>query len=528
MILRERIDIPAEKTFDICIVGAGASGLTIASDLAGSRVSVCMLESGGIDAIPVASDLSAGENTGLAYAELDTCRLRGLGGSTQALGWGGLCKPLDEQDFTARSWVRHSGWPFDREHLLPYYRRAQKTLGIADVDALGQRQPLFPGRSDIISVDHLELCRHNRPGKRLRQELERAENISILLHSTLLYLAFDEHKRAVASAVVTNRTGETLHIRARTFVLAAGGIENARLLLLSGGPGSDDRTAGRFFMDHPRFSIGTLVPANGSVLRTLNALDRIRIARGQRIRSALSYTRQRPYLVNGLTLPAEVQRREELLNYRAWLEPCYIGQDTAKLRAMKEKLLAYREERLHGAEVKNAVRAVSREGLVSWTWLMHLMRPSSLLRSFRLLHIVEPEPEPESRVMLSNKKDRFGLPMVNLRWQLSSRTVDSVLRTIAILGSELTRTGLGKLNVEPEEMAVLEKPMWTWHHMGTTRMHGEPGQGVVDTQCKVHGADNLFVAGSSVFPTAGNDTPTFTVVALAHRLSDHLLQIVGG
>ncbi len=528
MILRERIDIPAEKTFDICIVGAGASGLTIASDLAGGRVSVCILESGGVDAIPTASDLAVGENTGLAYAELDTCRLRGLGGSTQALGWGGLCKPLDDQDFAARPWVRHSGWPFDRTHLLPYYRRAQETLGIADVNALTQRQPLFPGRSDIISVDHLELCRHNRPGKRLRHTLESASNISILLYSTLLYLAFDEHRRTVASAVVQNRAGETVHVRARTFVLAAGGIENARLLLLSAGPGSDERTAGRFFMDHPRFSIGTLVPADGSVLKTLNGLDRIRIARGQRIRSALSYTRQRPYLVNGLTLPAEEQRREELLNYRAWLEPCFIGQDMVKLRAMKERLLAYREQRLHGVEVNAAVRAVGREGLVSWTWLMHLMRPSSLLRSFRLLHIVEPEPEPESRVMLSTKKDRFGLPMVNLRWQLSARTIDSVLRTIAILGSELTKSGLGKLVVEPEEMAGLERPMWTWHHMGTTRMHADPGQGVVDAECKVHGADNLFVAGSSVFPTAGNDTPTFTVVALAHKLADHLLHIVGG
>ncbi|AHK45141.1 hypothetical protein ASD02_29585 [Ensifer sp. Root1252] len=528
MILRERIDIPADKTFDICIVGAGASGLTIASDFAGGRVSVCVLESGGADAIPTASDLSAGESTGLTYAELDTCRLRGLGGSTQALGWGGLCKPLDEQDFAVRPWVRHSGWPFGREHLLPYYRRAQKTLGIADVEALGQRQPLFPGRSDIISVDHLELCRHNRPGKRLRHALENADNISILLHSTLLYLSFDEEKRTVGSAVVKNGADETIHIRARTFVLAAGGIENARLLLLSGGPGSDDRTTGRFFMDHPRFSIGTLVPANGSVLRTLNALDRIRIARGQRIRDALSYTRQRPYLVNGLTLPAELQQREELLNYRAWLEPCFIGQDTAKLQAMKEKLLAYREQRLHGVEAKSAVRAAGKEGLVSWTWLMHLVRPSSLLRSFRLLHIVEPEPEPESRVMLSNKKDRFGLPMVNLRWQLSAKTVDSVMRTITILGSELTKTGLGKLIVKPEELTGLEKPMWTWHHMGTTRMHVDPGQGVVDTQCKVHGTDNLFIAGSSVFPTAGNDTPTLTVVALAHRLADHLLQVVGG
>jgi choline dehydrogenase-like flavoprotein len=160
---------------------------------------------------------------------------------------------------------------------------------------------------------------------------------------------------------------------------------------------------------------------------------------------------------------------------------------------------------------------------MNWTKGMHITRPQMLARQFRLHHFMEPEPLESSCVALSHKKDKHGLSLISLCWQLSSRTIQSLKQTIQILQDELARSGLGRLDVAAEEWAVIDRPMWTWHHMGTTRMHTDSRKGVVDANCQVHGVQNLYVAGSSVFPTVGNDTPTMTIIALAHRLSDHLL-----
>ncbi len=527
MVFVSRADLPESVRYRVCIIGGGASGLTVAADLADKQIPVCVLESEGMARVPRASDLGSGESTGLPYAPLATSRLRGYGGSTQVFGWGGLCKPLDEQDFSARPWVRHSGWPFARAHLMPYYLRARKTLGLGDVTGLSKREPVFERRSKTISSDNVELCRNYRLGSHLKAELERSNSVQIFLHATVLYLQFDQEKQNVVSAVIDRGDERPLRIHADMFVLAAGGLENARLLLLSNCPGSERGLVGGFFMDHPRFTVGTLVPADRKVRSVLLAFDRVRVARRQRLEMVTGLTSGRRFIVKGLTLPFELQERERLLNHRAWLEPCYIGQDAGKLKSLRESLLAYREQALSGDGMSRSQFLGRNLKDFNWTRLMHLMRPLSLVRSFRMHHIVEPEPDPASRITLSEERDRFGLRKINMRWALAAATFDSLRRTVGIFETEFRQTGLAKLETAPEEWEALGQPMWTWHHMGTTRMHAEARHGVVDPQCRVHGVNNLFVAGSSIFPTAGNDTPTFTVVALAHRLADHLQKIAG-
>lgn len=522
-----RADFPENVRYRVCIVGGGASGLTVASDLARGNVPVCVLESEGIAKAPRASELGSGQSTGLPYAPLATSRLRGYGGSTQVFGWGGLCKPLDELDFAARPWVPHSGWPFGREHLMPYYLKAKETLGVEDVRRLSMRDQVFVTRSETISSDNVELCRNYRLGNHLKAGLEKSASVHIFLHATVLYFQFDEAKQNVVSVLLDRGEQAPLRIHADVFVLAAGGLENARLLLLSDCPGSDRGLVGRFFMDHPRFTVGTLVPANRSISKTLLEFDRIRVARRQRIEKAIGLTPGRHFIVKGLTLPFEMQERERLLNYRAWLEPCYLGQDADKLKSLRESLLAYRELALRGEGMSRGQFLGQNLRDFNWTKLMHLVRPSSLVRSFRMHHILEPEPDPESRISLSSETDRFGLRKLNMTWRLASATLDSLRRTVRIFEKEFRETGLAQLETAPAEWEALARPMWTWHHMGTTRMHTDPRLGVVDAQCRVHGVNNLFVAGSSIFPTAGNDTPTFTVVALAHRLADHLVKVMG-
>lgn len=516
---------PHELVFDICIAGAGASGLALASDFASRHHRVGVLESGDMDATPSAAADGIVSDSGLAYGPLATSRLKGFGGSTRAHGWGGLCKPLDAADFEARTWVPNSGWPFGAEELAAHYARAAKTLGVSDPTCLTERPELFPDRSSVICADRMELAANARLGDALRGTIEKSRSVQVLTGLTLLQLEFDAYGRHIAGATCVDAGGRRMRIAATYFVLAAGGIENARILLVSNLLANrPEGLAGRFFMDHPRYTLGTVRPANGAFRSVFSGMDRIRIARKQRAERWMGSPVRRGPPVRGLTLSLQVQRQEKLLNHRAWVEPLFAGQSPDALAALKGSMLQYRDRIISGATGRDLMALVI--GNANWTTAMHVARPHALARCFRLHHFLEPEPARESRVSLSPERDRFGLPLARLEWRLSPATLESFRRTIALFQKEFARSGIATLDVQPDEWEQLDRPMWTWHHMGTTRMDADSGSGVVDADCRVHGLDNLFVAGSSVFPTAGNDTPTMTIVALAHRLSGYLLGLL--
>jgi choline dehydrogenase-like flavoprotein len=517
--------MPSEVSVDICIFGAGPGGLTVASNFLDKAHSVALIESGSMENGATASDSGEISATGYPYAPLSTCRLRGFGGSTQLLGWGGLCKPLDAQDFQARAWVRNSGWPFEITHLTPYYERASKTLGLRQLEAISGRRESFPEGASLLSIDNLELCEHYRLGHHLKPAMKRSESVRVLTLAKLLYLEFGEDGRSVAYAVCVDSAGERFHVRSKFFVLAAGGIENPRILLLSYRLAQRSTgLIGKYFMDHPRYTIGTLTPANGDIRAMLAGFDRIRIARRQRIANVLGISSDKGYLVRGFTLGFEAQKQHQLLNYRAWVEPHYTGQDRQVLEDIKQSMLKSRDSMIISG--KKYRWALMQGDHLGWTKGMHLVRPAILARAFRLQHFPEPEPLSESMVSLSDTMDRHGLPLTRVSWQIAENTLLSLRKTIRLIQDETRLYGIGRLDVTEDEWENLERPMWTWHHMGTTRMHMDSSRGVVDADCRVHGVSNLFVAGSSVFPTAGNDTPTFTIVALAHRLADHLVRLL--
>ncbi|MBL0373270.1 GMC family oxidoreductase [Rhizobium sp. KVB221] len=517
-------DLPSEIQLDICIIGAGAGGLSLASNFLNSKLKVGILESGGNGGRPLSYEPDPEPPSGLTYAPLSTCRLRGFGGSTQTLGWGGFCKPLDPQDFVSRPWVADSGWPFGVEHLRPFYDRARVTLGLDDIDVFAGRNHLFPDRSALVSADKVELCPNYRLGRHMHDPVERSTAVNVLTHVRVLMLEYADDGNTIRAAICADAEDRRFRVVAKAFVVAAGGIENARLLLVSNqAAGRPQGLVGAYFMDHPRFTIGTLTPANGKVRGVLAHLDRIRVARRQRIARKLKIWRNHHYLVNGLTLPFEVQEREKLLNYRAWVEPSYVGQNPETLDMLRSFFLEHRDQSILNGKLAGPGLLLRH---LSWTKGMHFIRPLALVSNFRLHHFMEPEPLAASAVSLSSAKDRHGMPLASLSWQLSASTFTSLRKTIHMLQQELQHSGLGRLDVAPEEWEQLKRPMWTWHHMGTTRMHTDPAKGVVDADCRVHGVGNLFIAGSSVFPTVGNDTPTLTIVALAHRLADHVLKFV--
>jgi choline dehydrogenase-like flavoprotein len=146
---------------------------------------------------------------------------------------------------------------------------------------------------------------------------------------------------------------------------------------------------------------------------------------------------------------------------------------------------------------------------------------------FKLNHMTEQVPNPDSRIRLSGEKDRLGRNRIQLDWRLSGIDVRSIIRSQEIIDEQLRKAGLGQLQITMQDESNTQGVQGGWHHMGTTRMHADPKQGVVDTDCRVHGISNLYIAGPSVFPTCGYANPVLTIVALSIRLADKIKTLMG-
>ena len=480
--LHDARSLPAatELEAQICVIGAGAAGISLARALSGQGFRVLLLESGGLEADPASQDLYRGRVYGRNYFQLDVCRTRRFGGSTHC--WHGLCRPLDAIDFEARDWVPHSGWPFGLDALLPYYERAQEVLRLEpfDYEATSwarEALPLLPLASDEIRSGVFQVAA-SRFGELYREEIEQAPNVDSFLFANVVGFDIDERgdERGIARARVACLDGNAFTVKARTFVLATGGIENARLLLASG-LGNQHDLVGRYFMDHPHVVAGAFLPSQAELsLRFYRAHPEGRIE-----------------LAGYLTTTDAARRSEQLLGWCAFLA------QEAPLPELEQRLASVLREMDHpGAQP--AGRAVF------------------------FTNELEQAPNPASRVVLTDLKDALGVPRPQLEWRLSAVDKRSARRTHEILGRALGAAGVGRLQImfSEDEHGWPPELGGGRHHMGTTRMHSDPKQGVVDPDGRVHGLSNLYVAGSSVFPTSGAANPTLTIVALALRLADHL------
>ena len=129
-------DIPTGEVIDtdVCIIGAGPAGISMAREFIGRGIRVCVLEGGGADLEPEMLELTKGESVGRHYFPLFETRARAFGGSSRFWGESFRSRPLDPIDFEARDAVPYSGWPFDRAHLDPFYERAYEVCSIASAD----------------------------------------------------------------------------------------------------------------------------------------------------------------------------------------------------------------------------------------------------------------------------------------------------------------------------------------------------------------------------------------------------------
>lgn len=471
----------------VCIIGCGPAGITLARELVRSGTRVLIVESGRLELDHLAQELLRGNAAGPVIKGYQN--YLGASRSARVLGsatrWGGYCIPLTAADFQRREWVAASGWPLGSGDLAAFAERAAGTLGIPP---FSPADAVLPESSDpdpgpvVARTYHIPFKPFLLRDRFLA--LAGCPGFRAELGMTAVEIAARDDQVQWVRAMGSD--GTELHIEAEIFILAAGAVENARMLMLNATGKRTDITVneellGRYFQEHFHVLAG-----------------KARIPNARKWQDYL-WAAPKPLLgyrlLKTLALSDGVQRGEQLLNANFEI--------TAKLLGMRE--------------INNSIMT---DGPIEADIFVR----------------AEQGPNPESRMTLSDNVDKFGRRRVNLRWKTSAQDWDSIVRSVPILASEVQR----RWGIETKTLIHAEWP-WPWapaapdqgtwstwgcHHMGTTRMADDEGSGVVDSDCRVHGMSNLFVAGSSVFPTGGFANPTFTIVALSIRLAEHVSSVL--
>jgi choline dehydrogenase-like flavoprotein len=474
---------------DICIAGGGAAGMTLALDLRASGLSVILLESGGFRREAETQRLSDGRMTGLNTWSLRSMRIRALGGTTGI--WEGWCLPLTAHDLEVRDYVPNSGWPLGYADLVPWYRRACETLEIgpfvwdAAPRAKAMGKALLPTGARI-EHRYYQFSPPTRFARVYGGALEKAENIRVIAHANVTDIRLEDTRQRVESFTCRTLAQTEFHVRASRYVLALGGVENARVLLASrsqepAGVANGHDVVGRYFMEHPHYygSVGLVHRANLDIAFYNRIPSDLKRANGTSVR-----------VIGAIGLTPEITRRERLLSFSATLQAAPENAETGALPAPQMQALVTR-----GAGPYQAAQLSLR---------------------------AEQSPLPESRVTLTGDLDPLGTPRVALDWRIAPEDDIRMRRALVILGRELGASGIARVWIPGDASRFVWRPSPGGHHMGTTRMGTDPAVSVVNADGRVHDLDNLFIAGSSVFPTGGDANPTLTIVALAHRLADTL------
>jgi len=489
---------------DLCIIGAGPAGVALAREFIGLGIEVLLLESGGTRREEWPQTLNEGTVAGDAYVGLRPSRHRQIGGTSwiwntpASRSTGAKYVPLDPWDFEPRGGGLDRGWPIQAAELTPYYRRAQSLAWLGPL-AYDAQDWADPARPPFALGDDLLASRVYQFGPRrpftddYPAQLGAAANLRLCRNATVCRLLADGSGRRVVEARIGSRSGRWQTARARTFVLAGGAIENPRLLLASH---LGNEMVGRCFMEHPRDHALSLDPATPELFSRAGFYDTHVAADGT--------------LIGGrLALTGRAVRELDLPNASVTLLPRVVSPGAGN--GLGARLL--RRIQRWGAPLPRGGYGWSRES-----------EPEQVFDGFRLLINLEQRPHPENRILLGSDTDALGVPRPVLHWRWRGEEQAGLDRLRGVVVSSLEDAGLGRVTVDSDRPIDPN----AHHHAGTTRMDPDPGLGVVDSDGRVHGTDNLFVTGASVFPSAGFANPTLTILALALRMADHLKQRLRG
>lgn len=514
---------------DVCIIGAGAAGITLAREFVGSCHKVLLLESGGLTAEPETQALYDSDVVGLAHNGIHAARSRMFGGTTNL--WGGQSLRFDQSDFRVRPWVPHSGWPLTLEVLTVYYDRAETVLQVGKKLTyeqlclrLGLQPPAFDPQKFRFAVSQWSRCPNFAVA--YGDQLIKSANVTLVLHANVTSVLAAKTGTITAVEVKT-LSGKTERITARYYVVCCGAIETARLLLASDRPaphgiGNRYGLVGRYFMDHLHLDLGRLA---------------IRDRRRLHDTFESFVVRQRLYSPK-LILADEQQSRLGLL--RLLSEVILEDPPDSPITQLKQAYSALRKHagkvNLKASALASATRSLTgspREAMRT-VWRIYARGRGAKARDcpVRLGVQCENAPCPDSRVSLSDSRDRLGMRRARLNWVVGEFERNTLRTFVYLFAAEIDRLGYAAYDLRSAGM-LDDEHAWRGmvtdaaHQMGTARMHESPQFGVVDSACRVHGIDNLYVGSSVVFPTGGHSNPTLTILALCIRIADTLKYLLG-
>jgi choline dehydrogenase-like flavoprotein len=541
---------------DLCIIGSGPAGMTLARELCGAGFTIAVLESGRRQPTGRGDALRVVQSEGITIK--DYSRERVFGGSSTA--WSGLSAPLDDIDLESRPWLRFSGWPLSREQLLPYWNAAAERYNFAPLDQYGEagfgmvkeqgdvcptwqtlQEKIFLARAEAqdFAVDHGEVF--DTPGVDLYLDA----TVQRLCNDGASDRASDGLSDRVQRALIRTGAGQELTLGAKIFVLATGGLENPRMLLSStdlcaAGLGNENDQVGRYLMNHPKNYHGIVHLAKPA--RELPWLF------GCLVGDFAGYA--------GLRLPDSVQRERGLVNAYVRFEPLFPWSDCEGVEALVflvkrsttvgglmtkrsrgGKVVTLRDysetgddsdlqnERKHGLDYVRLVFTVLAHlpSVARYAVARVVDRKAPKVTRLRLRNFLEMEPDPENRVVLGTDLDPDGRPITVVQHGPTDLDKRSIAAVHEALAADLAASGFGTL----QGALVGDEDPWpvqedASHHMGTTRMGDDPATSVVRPDGRLHSVKNVYVAGSSVFPTSGCANPTLTLVALSIRLAEEL------
>lgn len=545
--IKDANHIPAGTTLstDICIIGAGPAGVSLALALQDSNLDIILLESGSDRPDAATQTLYEGSVVDdRLHPPTAHYRVRQLGGSSTI--WGGRCMPMDAIDFEQRDYIAHSGWPISLADLMPYYPQANELCEAGEFaytasTAFRPERPMRPMiggfHSDVFSTDTLE--RFSCPtdfGKRYQRRLQRGK-VRVFFNANAGSLPNAGNGRLAGPVPVKTLAGNHFTVDARTYVIATGGLETARLLLASPGAsgnglGNAHDVVGRYYMSHLAGTTGTVDLSSAQS-----------VWHGYDISDDGIYCRRR------FALMPHAQRTLKAGNFVARLHHPHIpdpGHGSGILSALYLGRWAIPYEyakRLFDAtpastgntlaHMRNVLMDAPGTAAFLWNWLQRrtlaerkfpsiIVRPKNL--RFSLDFHAEQEPNPSSRITLEERKDALGMPRINVDWRYTQRDVATVSTALSALSPALEQGNVGNFTYDAEqvEAEMTRYGAYGGHHLGTARMGNYPETSVVNAECRLHETDNVYVASAAVFPTSSQANPTLTVVALALRLADHL------
>ncbi len=470
----------APPSADVCIIGAGPAGLTLATELAAQGITSLLCEGGDLEYTDESQACYEGDTVGDDYHYLDAARLRFLGGTSNH--WTGVCADLEPEDLDPKPFAPQTGWPIDMATFRPYITRARAILGLPPT--LTPRR-IFGG--DFARLD-VKVTQRLRFRDIYLESLRSSAQITTLLHANLTGL--ERAGDRITGLQVQSYSGRRMTLRARHFVIACGGIENARLLMHlneqhGAGFGSASDALGAYFTEHPHGKVGEYVFFDD---------DRLYFPRyGPRISRGWAHFAATEAFLN----------RTDSLNVRL-------------------KLVPYRED---------GARQVVDDLLCRAPRLAQRLR-DDVVCAGEVGMVLEQVPLAENRVELGTERDRFGIRRPVLHWRVTAPDYQTIREVSTAFARHLADQDLGRMSIsdwvlDPSLEVEHNEDLTAYHHIGTTRMAATEEQGVTDPDCRVFGSENLFLAGSSVFPSAGHANPTAPIIALSLRLADHLARQQG-